>query len=174
MDWTSLLRTVAPWIGAALGGPLGSAAVELATQALGVSEKTSDGLKKALAGVTPEQMLALKKADQDFQARMKELGIAEVKDLEKIAADDRANARDMQKTNKSWVPAALSVGVTAGYFVILLAMMLGKLHVADSQALLLMLGSLTTAWGGVIAYWFGSTASSAEKTRLLAKSQPVE
>jgi len=54
---------VAPWIGTALGGPLGGMAVEAATNALGLGEKTVDAVKQAIAGVTPEQMLALKTAD---------------------------------------------------------------------------------------------------------------
>jgi len=63
--------------------------------------------------------------------------------------------------------------VTFGYFAILAGMMLSVLHVADSQALLLMLGSLSTAWGGM-AFWFGATSDSARKTELLANSSPVK
>jgi hypothetical protein len=34
--------------------------------ALGLDEKTEDAIKNALSGTTPDQLLALKKADQDF------------------------------------------------------------------------------------------------------------
>jgi len=174
MDWKVILGTVAPWIGTALGGPLGGLAVEAATHALGLSEKTSEGLKNALAGATAADMLALKKADQEFQVQMQAMGFKNLTDLEGIAAGDRKDARDMQKTTRSKIPAVLSILVTLGYFGILVGMMLGKLEVQDSDSLLLMLGSLTTAWGGVVAYWFGTTASSGEKTQLLAKAQPVK
>ena len=60
MDWMNIVKTVAPWIGTALGGPLGGMAVEAAANALGISDKTTDAVKQALAGVTPDQMLALK------------------------------------------------------------------------------------------------------------------
>jgi hypothetical protein len=171
MDWKSVVKTVAPWIGTALGGPLGGMAVEAAANALGISDKTTDALKQALSGATPEQMLALKKADQDFSLQMQQLGYKTLTDLEAIAAGDRKDARDMQKTTRSIVPAVLSVIVTVGYFGILIGMMTGVLKVADSQALLLMLGSLSTGWGVVMAFWFGTTNDSGRKTDLLAKTK---
>lgn len=170
MDWTSIIKTVAPWIGTALGGPLGGMAVEAAANALGVSEKTTDAVKQALAGVTPDQMLALKKADQDFQLQMQALGFKQVADLEAIAAGDRKDARDMQRTTRSWVPAALSGIVTVGFLGLLAGMMFGVLKVSDSQALLLMLGSLSTGWGMVMAFWFGTTHDSGRKTDMLASA----
>ena len=173
MDWKSIVSTVAPWIGTALGGPLGGMAVSAISDALGLSDKTEETIKQALSGATPEQMLAIKNADQAFALQMQELGFKQVKDLEAIAADDRKDARDMQKTTRSPIPALLSIFVTLGYFAILIGMMTGKLQVSDSQALLIMLGSLGTAWGMVMAFWFGTTNGSATKTELLAKAPAV-
>lgn len=172
MDWTKLVSTVAPWIGTALGGPLGGMAVEAAANALGLSTKTVDSVKQALSGATPEQMLALKNADQAFALQMQALGFKQLVDMETLAAGDRKDARGMQVSKPSPVPALLSVGVTLGYFGILIGMMLGWLKVDNSQALLLMLGSLGTAWGAVMAFWFGTTRDSGRKTELLAQSSP--
>jgi len=174
MDWIAILKTVAPWIATAATGPLGGMAVEAAANALGIGEKTTDAVKQALSGVTPEQMLALKQADQAFALQMQALGFKQITDLESIAAGDRKDARDLLRTTRSWVPAALSGGVTIGYFAILIGMMAGALKVSDSQALLLMLGSLSTAWGMVMAFWFGTTADSGKKTDILARAQPVK
>ncbi len=173
MDWKKIVATVAPWIGTAMGGPLGGAAVGAVADALGLSDRTESSIKAALSGVTPEQMLALKTADQRFAAQMQEIGFKQLSDMEAIAAGDRKDARDMQKVTRSWVPATLSLVVTSGYFGILVGILNGKFSVSDSQALLLMLGSLSTAWGLVMAFWFGTTADSGRKTELLAKSQPV-
>lgn len=173
MDFTTIVKTIAPWIGTALGGPLGGMAVEAAANALGLSDKTADAVKTAISGATPEQMLALKKADQDFALQMHALGFKQITDLESIAAGDRKDARGMQVAKPSPVPAVLSSLVTAGYFGILIGIMRGWLRIDDSQALLLMLGSLTTAWGAVMAFWFGTTRDSARKTEIIAKSSPV-
>lgn len=174
MDWKSIIATVAPWIGTALGGPLGGLAVSAVADALGLSEKTTDAIKTAISGATPEQMLALKQADHEFALKMQELGFKQVSDLEKIAADDRKSARDMQTTTRSAIPAVLSIFVTLGYFIILIGMMTGQLRVSDSQALLIMLGSLGTAWGMVMAFWFGTTNNSERKTDLIAKAPAKE
>ena len=72
------------------------------------------------------------------------------------------------------MPALLSVLVTVGYFAILIGMMTGALGVSDSQALLIMLGALGSAWGMVMAFWFGTTASSSRKTELIAQAPPAK
>lgn len=171
MDWKSLLSTVAPWIGTAIGGPLGGMAVTAVGNALGLSAPTEDSIKQALSGVTPDQMLAIKKADNDFALQMQTLGFKQVTDLETLAAGDRKDARAMQVSNRSNVPAILSGVVTVGYFAILIGMMTNWLKVSDSQVLLIMLGSLSTGWGVVMSFWFGTTHDSGRKTEMLAKGQ---
>ncbi len=104
---------------------------------------------------------------------MQELGFKQVTDLEALAVADRKDARGMQVSKPSPVPAVLSISVTLGYFGILIGMMLGWLKVDNSQALLLMLGSLSTGWGVVMAFWFGTTRDSGRKTELLAQSTPT-
>lgn len=170
MDWKALVGTVAPWIGTALGGPLGGAAVGAVADALGLSDKTEASIKAALSGVTPEQMLSLKNADQAFALKMQEIGFQNVVDLEGIAAADRKDARTMQSTSHSKMPAALAIAITFGYFGILIGMMTGTLHVSDTQSLIYMLGSLNTAWTGAMAFWFGTTRESGRKTELLAQA----
>jgi hypothetical protein len=39
--------------------------------------------------------------------------------------------------------------------------------------MLLMLGSLSTGWGVVMAFWFGTTAASGRKTELLAQAPAI-
>ena len=116
MDWKNIIATVAPWIGTALGGPLGGLAVDAVGKALGIDQASEATIKQALAGVTPDQMLAIKKADNDFALQMQALGFKQVTDLEALAAGDRRDARAMQVAQRSWVPAALSVLVTLGFF----------------------------------------------------------
>lgn len=173
MDWQALLKTVAPWIGTAIAGPLGGMALTAAGAAFGISKPTTERLEAALAGMSPEQSIALQSADQTFQAHMAELGYKSIADLEALAAADRKDARAMQIAKPSRVPAILTVIVTVGYFGVLFGMMSQVLHIQESQVGLMMLGSLTTAWGTCLAYWLGTTRDSARKTDLLAQSKPA-
>ena len=173
MDWTSVLKTVAPWIGTAVGGPLGGMAVEAAANALGLSTKTVDGLKQALSGATPEQMLALKNADQAFAEQMQKIGFDHMDKIEALANDDRNSARLREMTVHDVTPKVLAAVVTTGFFGILVFMMLAPIPASSRDILNIMLGSLATAWTGIIAYYFGSSKSSDRKTELLAQAPAV-
>ena len=172
MDFTSLLKTVAPFLGTALGGPLGALAVTTATQALGLSDQTAEGLKNALAGASSVDLLALKKADQDFQVTLKTLDIKSLTDLETIAAGDRASARSMAVATQSSVPRNLTYFLTAGMTALMGALILKG--IPDSGVVQLLLGNYVTAWLGSTVYWFGTSNSSAAKTQLLAKADAIK
>jgi len=167
-----LLKTLAPMIGTALGGPLGGAAAAFIADKLGLETKTVEAVSEVLNSgkMTPDQIAQIKLAEIEFQKFLKQNAI----DLEKVHAEDRGSARAMLAAVRSKVPAWLSFIVTLGYFGILGGMMTNTLEIKDSQALLLMLGSLSTAWGMVMAFWFGTTAGSAQKNELLANSMPTK
>lgn len=173
MDFIAILKTVAPWIATAVTGPLGGMAVEAAANALGVTAKTTDALKQALAGATPEQMLALKEADQAFSLQMKRLGFDNIEKLAALDMENTKDARAMQVQVRSRVPAVLATVITIGFFGILIGMLQGALKTSDNQALLIMLGALGAAWGAIVNYYFGSSADSGRKTELLAQSGPA-
>lgn len=174
MDFLSLIKTVAPWIGTTIGGPLGGLAIGAACSALGLSENTESALKQAVSGATPEQLKLLKDADNDFALEMQKLGYNQIKDLEVISADDRKDARSLLVQIRSWVPAALSVVITLGFFLLLLGMMTDNLNIKDSQALLILLGSLATAFAQVMNFWFGTTSNSSRKDDIIAQAQPIK
>ena len=91
--------------------------------------------------------------------------------FEELAVEDRKSARDMQSITKSSVPAILSYGITVGFFGILTCLLLGYAQ-ENNQPLLVMLGSLGTAWICVVSFWFGSTNGSQKKDQMLFNSTP--
>ena len=164
MDW---LKTVLPTIATALGGPLAGVAVNFVADKLGIEEKTIDAVKAAISGATPEQFVQMKAIDADLSKYFAGLDIK----LEEIAAADRGSARDREaKTGDSATPRWLAFMITFGFFGVLGWLLVVGKPDTGGDALLDMLGALGGAWASVVAYYFGSTKGSADKTAMLAKA----
>ena len=163
-----LVRTVAPSIASAVGGPLAGMATKAISEALlGKPDGSEAELVQAAAMATPEQLLALKKAEQSFEVKMRELDI----DLERIANEDRSSARNREVATRDWTPRVLAGLVTGGYFGVLFYMLRNGLpQHGGSEAMLVMLGTLGTAWGGIMAYYFGSSAGSKAKDEAMRRN----
>jgi hypothetical protein len=136
------------------------------------NDDRQSAIAAAISGATPEQLAAMRKADQDYALAMAQAGFKDTETLASLSVQDRASARQMQISTKSWTAPFLALFVTLGFFGVLAVMMFCPLPQATHDALMLMLGSLGTAWTGVIAYYFGSSAGSDRKTELLAQSTP--
>lgn len=174
-DALNVVKSLAPTIATALGGPLVGGAVAALENVFGITPAPSSSvddrqtqIAAAISGATPEQLAAMRKADQDYAARMAEAGFKDVETLAALTVQDRANARQMQMSTKSWTAPFLAIAVTVGFFSVLGLMMFMDLPKAAHDALMLMLGSLGTAWASIIAYYFGSSVGSDRKTELLA------
>lgn len=161
----SWLKALAPGIATAIAGPLGGLAMSFIADKLGVQEKTIDAVNKALTGATmsPDQITQIKLAEIDFQKFLRENEI----DLEKIHADDRSSARNMQISVRSWLPDLLAIVVTIGFFGILMYMLTDSY--SPTEPLLIMLGVLGTAWTSIIAFYYGSSSGSKSKNELIDK-----
>jgi hypothetical protein len=165
MDW---LKQIAPTIATALGGPLAGMAVSAISKAVGVDP---DQVQDMIANnkLSAEQIAQVKIAEIELQKQAQELGL----NFAKLEVEDRKSAREMQATTRSMMPPILAGAVTIGFFSIMVMMFFNKID-SNNPAILMMLGSLGTAWTGIIAYYFGSSAGSQAKTDLLSKAGPVK
>ena len=160
-----LLGQVAPSIATALGGPLAGVAVRTLSNALfGHEDASEQQVSEALSTASPDQLAAIKKIDADFKVQMKSLDI----DLERIAAGDRDSARQMQQNTKDSTPKILAYFITFGFFGALVWILVFGLPQTGLEVLLMMLGSLSTSWTGVVQFYYGSSAGSKAKTDALS------
>jgi hypothetical protein len=165
-DWRGAISAIAPGLGGAIGGPAGAIAAKMISSALlGKDRGSSSELAAAMASATPDQLLALKKADQEFAEFLAKLDV----DFEKIAAEDRASARAMQVQTRSWVPGVLAVAVTVGFFGLIAVMCTMTVPAANRDTLNILLGSLGTAWVTIVTFFFGSSSSSRAKDDTISK-----
>ena len=172
MDLLKIVGAVAPTIATAIGGPLGGMAMKVVADVLGLPADSSEkDVSRAMAAATPEQLLALKQADQDFAVRMRELDI----DLEKIAASDRDSARRREAQVRDWMPRVLAFVIVAGFmgtvFMVLLGYVEGMKDPLMATTVGTLIGFVSAKAEQVVAYYFGSSSSSQQKTQLLAGGQ---
>jgi len=92
----------------------------------------------------------------------------ETKVLE-ITNANTANARDMQKVNKSKMPAFLSIITVVGFFSLLLGSAFGVLTLTGSDIMMMLLGVLARETASVYNFWLGSSNSSQQKDILKGK-----
>jgi hypothetical protein len=146
----NVIGAVAPTLGTALGGPLGGAAASAIAGVLGC-ENTPQAIEKAVAKATPEQLTEIKKAELDFEARMKELDV----DLYALQTQDTADAR--KHFSKDWTARFLAIALCclfAGYIILVTVLPPDQ----NSDAIInLILGSITGSFSTVIAFYFGSS-----------------
>lgn len=166
------LKKIAPFAATALsfGGPLGAMAGNVINTVVGTKITSLDDLSAAFAK-TPDQqkfLTDLKTSEQQFQVQMKQLEINSTDELEKIMAGDRASARQMQVTTRSWLPPTLALLITFGFFFTLFLVFHYGVKPEARDIADLMLGTLGTAWVAIVTYYFGSSSGSAQKTAILA------
>jgi hypothetical protein len=175
-DWKAIIKTAAPLLGTSLYGPLGAAAGKLIAVALGGDETkaTPDDLAKLVQSITPEQLLALKNADQAYAVQLKALDINEVKDLEALAVQDRGSARNMAVQLHDKTPAIGFYFTSAGFFSILLVLAFHAAPGGSRDLLNVMLGALGLAWGNQVKFFYGGGPNDTAISEMLHLSTPTE
>jgi len=164
MDWKALGQKVgkaAPLLGSALGGPAGGAVGAIIASAFG-ADSTPDAVAAAIKS-SPDAVIKLKEIEAQNEQSLRDYQF-KVLDIE---LKDIQNARAANSHNP--MPAIICCSLTV--LVGLGAYALFKFNIPEenSEIAYLLFGTLLAKWGDSIAYWIGTTRSSAEKDRRLAK-----
>lgn len=170
----SWLKTIAPTVATALGGPLAGIAVKVIADKLGIPEATQETVVDALTNgkLTSEQLAGLKQAELELQRQENELEFkfAELEvQREKIAADDRASARMRESDTKDMTNRVLAAVIVAGFFSMAVGVLSGWADGVDSILAGTIIGYISAKADQVVSYYFGSSAGSAKKDLLLAR-----
>ena len=149
----NIVGAVAPTLGTALGGPMGGMAANMISEVLGVPNNPK-AIEKGIAEATPEQMLELKKAEQNFEVQMKELDV----DVFKLEVADGQDAR--KNFSKDWTARIMGVAVVGGFMGYIFLVTLQPPE-QNSEALInLVLGYLGGLASAVISFYFGASNTS--------------
>jgi hypothetical protein len=200
MDWKDLAGPLvaagAPTLGKIVGAMIpvpggaliGEAAGNLLAKAFGVEPKpevVQDAINSADPQVALEKIKAaeaeatakwpalaeMAKAQHEAEARQWEAQLADVQSA-------RAQTIDLAKSGSAiaWGAPVVSGMVVAGFIAILMLWMVRPPGSTD-QVIVMLVGSLSTAFGAVVSYWLGSSAGSKGKDQtlgsLVAQSQQI-
>ena len=152
----NVVGAIAPTLGSALGGPLGGQAASVVAQVLGCSPEPK-AINQAIQSATPEQMLELKKAEQQFEVQMKELDV----DIFKLETAEKQDAR--KNFSKDWTARVMGIAVVGGFMGYIFLVTLQPPE-QNSEALInLVLGYLGGLASAVISFYFGASNTGDKK-----------
>jgi hypothetical protein len=168
-DWKSIVRTVAPSAAMMLGGPLAGMAIKaLGDKLLGNNNATQDAVADAVINASPADLVKLKEVEADLKKSLADAGVQ----IEKIAADDRNSARQLEVQTKSYTPSILSYCILGASTAAFLGVICGNVTIPTDPQTAVIYGSvltfLVTESKAILGYWFGSSSGSQNKDDTIA------
>lgn len=181
-DWLSKVKDIggsiaqyAPALGAALAPVTGGMSLIIGSgigilgKAFGLGDKPDpDALKNAIA-TDPQAALKLALADKEWQLQMYQ---AQTERL-KVEIDDIKSAREREVNVKDFTNRILAYSVVGAFLAMVGGTLLGYAKV-DSVLAGTLVGYLSAKCEQILAYYFGSSRGSQQKTELLARAEPIK
>lgn len=185
-DLKTAIASIAPTLATMLGGPMIGTAVTALESALGLAPGSgTDAITKVLqnGAMTPENIAAIRAADQRHAENMDQHGIDVIKmnlDYAKALSSDevvdRSSARNREIAVRGITTPALAWLVVGASVALGAAAIMGYITKDPTQATLVgtVIGYVFGESKTVLAYYFGSSAGSTRKDELLAQSTPAD
>ena len=145
-----IIGAVAPILGTALGSPLGGAAASAIAKALGCSNDPRS-IEKALQTASPEQLVEVKKAELDFEAKMAELDV----DIFALEAKDVQDARKAHKGD--WTPRIVALVSLVGFVGYIFLVTIQPPDANSDTIVSLVLGYMGGVVSAITSFYFGAS-----------------
>lgn len=155
MSLSEIVSKYAPLLGSVIGGPAGGAIGTLVAAQFGADPNDAADLVKRIEG------------DPEAATKLMQLQLTYWTDLVKLDNEDRANARNREIQVRDKIPAILAIGfllIYAGiqFYAVYNADSSNDIISARVQDILML----------IVAYYFGSSAGSASKDKMLLDKKP--
>jgi len=146
----SLVGAVAPTLGAALGGPVGGAAMQVVSQVLGC-KPDERSVEQAMSQASAEDLAKIREAELDFEAKMKQMDV----DVFALETADKQDAR--KYFNKDWTARFIGILMVL-FFCGYIGMITIMPPEQNSMELInLVLGYLGGLVSAVVSFYFGAS-----------------
>tara|TARA_R100001594_G_scaffold83702_2_gene118279 strand:+ start:3088 stop:3567 length:480 start_codon:yes stop_codon:yes gene_type:complete len=152
----NVVGNLAPTLGSALAGPMGGMAGNLVAEVLGCDPEPKK-IEQAIQNATPEQLMELKKAEKDFEIKMKELDVD-------IFAMETADIQDARKVfAKDWTPRIFGLVALFGFVGYIFLVTLQPPDANSDTIVSLVLGYLGGLVSAIASFYFGASNKENEK-----------
>jgi hypothetical protein len=161
MEWLKKIAGYAPDIVGAIvsgGATLPATALRIISKELtGVETDNIDLVEKAVNNATPDQLLKLRQANNDFIVRKIELQNEEL-------ANQRGDTQDARKVHKGhWMTWLLPLLMFLLFSAMAYGLIKYAIPVENKDILVFMAGQVSGFMAAGVTYWLGSSRGSAEK-----------
>jgi hypothetical protein len=145
-----VLGAVAPTLGQAMAGPLGKSAGDIVAKVLGC-EPTPQAIEQSMQEITPEQLAAIKEAELEFEAKMKQMDV----DLFALETKDAQNARKYFAGD--WFPKAFAFFAISFSFGYIFLVTIQPPDANSDTITSLVLGNIFGMLGAIVSFYFGAS-----------------
>lgn len=166
------------WTGATLAsgmpGPVGVVAKAVgAIIGKDLDPSKPDEVTQAINGATPEQMIELQKFELAHAETMQAAGFKNALDMLQVDVEDRKDARARQVALKDtiFLPCLATFVVAAAVFIFWLVIT-GRATSKDAVIVGAVLGYIAGMGNQVVNFFFGSSAGSQAKDKMLLEANP--
>ena len=145
-----LVGSVAPTLATAMGSPLAGAAMSAIADKLGVKNEPK-AIEQAIQNATPEQLLAIKEAELDFESKMAQMEVD-------VFALETADVQDARQAHKGdWTPRVFGLFSLVGFIGYIFLVTIQPPDANSDTIVSLVLGYLGGLVSGISSFYFGAS-----------------
>ena len=145
-----VIGAVAPTLGTALAGPLGGTAAQAISAVLGCKNDVKS-ISTAMQTATPEQLVAIKEAELEFEAKMAQMEVD-------VFALETADVQDARKAHKGdWTPRVFGLFSLVGFLGYIFLVTIQPPDANSDTIVSLVLGYLGGLVSGISSFYFGAS-----------------
>ena len=188
-----LIKTVLPFLTTVLAGPIPGVAMGLLNQIFPNKEiDTPEKLQAEYQKITQYEnsdvdknspdylmqkkineniLVEIENAENKLKLKFNEAGISSVLELEKIYAGDLQNARNRQIAMNDDTPRLIALIITGVVIALVLLLMFVNIPSNNKDLVTQVVLTIVAGWGGMMAYYFSTTARSKDKDDRIERLQ---
>ena len=188
-----LIKTVLPFLTTVLAGPVPGIAMGLLNQIFPNKEiDTPEKLQVEYQKITQYEnsdvdknspdylmqkkineniLVEIENAENKLKLKFNEAGISSVLELEKIYAGDLQNARNRQIVMNDDTPRLIALIITGVVIALVLLLMFVNIPSNNKDLVTQVVLTIVAGWGGMMAYYFSTTARSKDKDDRIERLQ---